>query len=205
MDLKKITHFIFDLGGVIINIDPMLTIRALQENSPIDTAFKDLSHPLHLAYEKGEISGQVFRNELSKITGVPIEKIDYCWNALLQDVPQQRVALIVKLRQKYPLYLLSNTNDIHIPAVHQIFERETGIRHLDELFDKVYLSYEMGKRKPEMACFEQVIEENALNPSTTLFIDDSESNIEGARNVGLQTLHIQAPFTINHHLDALVS
>lgn len=197
MATKNIKTLIFDLGGVIINLDPHASLRAFEalvdiasENMP-----KDLEHEIFLQYEKGVIDDAAFRKAVGKIykfeAHVTHEHTDGAWNKMLLDIPMDRVDLLRKLRKKYPLYLLSNTNYIHIEKVNEILETQTGVKKLNDLFDKVYYSFEMNMRKPDLEIFEFVLEENNLDPEETLFIDDNIYNIQGAAKLKIQTLHVK--------------
>ena len=192
MQLKNITHLLFDLGGVIINIDPSLTLKGLSNGGTRAISFSDMAHPVHLQYEKGHISSEEFLGHVAELCQISPEEVEVHWHSLLLDIPLKRVQLLQDLRKHYPLFLLSNTNALHIPEVEKILHRDTGIESLSHLFDKLYLSYEMGKRKPDAEYFHQVLEENRLNPEQCLFIDDSIANIEGAKALGIQTLWIDS-------------
>jgi putative hydrolase of the HAD superfamily len=190
----KYTAVIFDLGGVIIHIDYKATIRA----------FEDLGHSdFHNVYsqaqqaglfddlETGKISGQRFVNELLPYlkVGTSPNKVVSAWNAMIGSVPKERLALLQKVREKYPIYLLSNTNELHMHAVHRSWNTASE-KPMSDYFNHIYLSHEIGMRKPNVDIFEYVCRENSLNPSETLFIDDSIQHIEGAKSCGLQTFHL---------------
>ena len=112
------------------------------------------------------------------------------------DIPTEYVNLLLSLKSKYKIFILSNTNPIHIEGVEAILGQSFPIKHLSELCDKVYLSYEMGKAQPEIAIYQQVINENNLNPAETMFFDDSEINLAGAQKIGIQTMLISSKQTI---------
>jgi putative hydrolase of the HAD superfamily len=195
LDTVKIQHVIFDLGGVIVNIDPQLTARAFSDLSgtdPVDIIELHNSANFFSAYETGRISDEQFRNEIRRFLKkeIPDEQIDQAWGALLLDVPPEKVQMLAQARNHYNTYLLSNTNHIHRLKFCRTFRDLTG-RELDEYFKKVYYSYEMGKRKPDEDIFMQVLEENQLVPAETLLVDDSIPNIETARKLGLKTLHVE--------------
>ena len=190
----KYTAVIFDLGGVIIHIDYKATIRA----------FEDLGHSdFHNVYsqaqqaglfddlETGKISGQRFVNELLPYlkVGTSPNKVVAAWNAMIGSVPKERLALLQKVREKYPVYLLSNTNELHMQAVHRSWN-EASEKPMSDYFNHIYLSHEIGMRKPNADIFAFVCHENKLNPAETLFIDDTLQHIEGARACGLQTVHL---------------
>ncbi len=195
MDTVKIQNIIFDLGGVIVNIDPQLTAKAFAELSgtdPVDIMELHKSTNFFTAYEMGKITDAQFRNEIRLFfkKDIPDKKIDQAWGALLLDIPEGKVKMLTQARDQYSTYLLSNTNHIHRLKFCRTFHDQTG-RKLDEYFNKVYYSYEMGKRKPDEDIFMQVMDENNLVPGKTLLIDDSLPNIETAKSLGLKTLHVE--------------
>jgi epoxide hydrolase-like predicted phosphatase len=188
---NEIKNIIFDLGGVIINIDYNLTANAFEQMGISN--FKELfsqaqqSHLFDL-YEKGQISSAEFRIEIKKIIGhhYTDEAIDKAWNALLLDIPPNRLTLLDSVKTKYNTFLLSNTNDIHIETFNGYLKQTFGINNLENYFNKLYLSYKVGMRKPDAEIFELVLSENNLVPEETLFIDDSIQHIESAKKLGIQ-------------------
>jgi glucose-1-phosphatase len=195
MILEGIKNIIFDLGDVIINIAPELTAKALEkflsESQTLDWQAIAQSD-IFLKHEKGEISDSTFFEQLKAKFQLQATENDIktAWNVLLLDIPMARVKLIEKLGEKYRLFLLSNTNFCHIQATNHILEQTTGIKHLSELFEKLYLSYEMKTRKPEANIYEQVLRKSNLIATETLFIDDNAANIEAAKKLNIKTLHI---------------
>jgi putative hydrolase of the HAD superfamily len=109
------------------------------------------------------------------------------WNALLLEIPQENIQLLEKLSKKYKLYLLSNTNSIHIERINEQLYKKYNFKNLNPLFDTVFLSHEIGMRKPNTDTFEYVLDEAGINANETLFIEDSIQHIESANNVGIQT------------------
>ncbi|AKD01826.1 HAD family phosphatase [Pontibacter korlensis] len=202
MDLTQIKNIIFDLGGVIINLDYNKSIEELQklckENCNIAYSQKEQSHLFDLL-ETGNCSNEEFRNGLRETYGIDAsdEAIDEAWNAMLLDIPQERIDLLLELGKKYRIFLLSNTNAIHLERFNQIVAHSFTIPSLDSLFEKTYYSHLVGKRKPDAHIFEQILAENSLDKSETLFIDDSIQHIESANKLGINTLHLQPPLTIN--------
>lgn len=192
----KIKNLIFDLGGVIIDIDPPASLQALKalvtaKNIELPTS---LEHDIFLQYETGEIDDVGFRNALLEAykyeKHITPEHTDEAWNKMLLGIPQERIDLLKALRKNYSMYLLSNTNAIHLLKVNEILRQQTGVNDLGELFDKVYYSHQMGLRKPGTAIFKRVLDENNLIPEETLFIDDNADNIKGAAQLNIKTLHI---------------
>lgn len=185
-----IKNIIFDLGGVLFKIDYHLTVNAFK-NAGIKN-FDKIYNQLHQAdffdsFERGEISDTDFIKHIRNLSGKKItnEQLIYAWNAMLLDLPQSNLELLKKLRPNYCLFLLSNTNVIHLKALNEIIKKNNGIESLDNYFDKTYFSHQIGKRKPEKGAFLQIIEENKLDPAKTLFIDDSMQHINAAQNLGL--------------------
>jgi HAD superfamily hydrolase (TIGR01509 family) len=195
----SVKNLIFDLGGVILDLSVDHTIHAFSRLSGIEPAqVKKIysSAPEFEHFETGAIKDSEFRDFIRKVykTRVPDTQIDHCWNQMLRGIPEANLALLLKLKQKYNVYLLSNTNNIHLSYINQnILKKETGQNHLDIYFHRAYYSHIMGKRKPNADTYEDVLQENGLQPSETLFLDDNEKNIEGAKTVGIKTLYVTNP------------
>ena len=187
---------IFDFGGVLINVDYYATIEA----------FKDLGIPyfeelyakaqqskVFDQFETGQISSQRFINELLNYlpAGTSPNAIVNAWNAMIMEVPSESIELLEELKSKGKrLFLLSNTNELHIPVAYKAWGKVSA-KAPHELFDKIYLSHEIHQRKPNPEAFELVIRDQKLDPANTLFIDDSVQHIEGALKVGLEAYHLQ--------------
>jgi len=194
MQIDKIKNVIFDLGGVIINLDTQRTASEMQklgfinfENSYTLINQTDLFDLL----EKGLITPDQFRMEIRKhiSSSVSDEQIDNAWSAMLLDFPKKRIELIQKAKQNYRIFLLSNTNKIHFDKYSSDFYTDFGFS-FNSLFEKSYYSFEIGHRKPDLEIYKYVFKHSNLIPEETLFIDDSETNIKAAQSVGLKTLHI---------------
>lgn len=192
-----IEAIIFDLGGVIIDIDFNLTLKALEKYTSHQFGEGEYltKHPIFYEFETGKISENAFFSEIQKVFSLnaTLTELKQAWNALLLDIPQKRVDLLQHLQTQLPTFILSNTNPTHLQEVENILRKQTNTSTLKMLVRKPYYSFEVGKAKPERAIYEQVIEENRLKPEKTLFVDDSLRNLEGAKKVGLQTFHI-VPF-----------
>nr|WP_262921632.1 HAD family phosphatase [Pontibacter ruber] len=202
VDLTNIKNIIFDLGGVIINLDYDKSIREMQKysrsGSPIQFTQRAQSRLFDL-YETGNSTCEEFRDSLRREYDLEAtdEQIDDAWNAMLLDIPKERIDLLRELGKQYRIFLLSNTNAIHLKRFNEIVAHSFTIPSLDSLFEQTYYSHLVGLRKPDAAIFEQILDENGLQKEETLFIDDSIQHVESARNLGLQTLHLQPPLTIN--------
>ncbi|MEW6468801.1 MAG: HAD family phosphatase [Bacteroidota bacterium] len=189
-------NIIFDLGGVILNIDYKLPEKAFERLGMKDFSkiySKAAQEKLFDLFETGKMSPAEFRNSLRKYLppAVSDAEIDRAWNSMLLDMPEERVRLITGLRKTHKVFLLSNTNEIHFTAVAAYIQEKFGRDILARMFDAVYLSHERNMRKPDRGIFELALRENGLRPEETLFIDDSIQHIEGARKTGITAYHLQ--------------
>jgi HAD superfamily hydrolase (TIGR01509 family) len=191
--MKKIKSIIFDLGAVLLNISYQKTIEEFDKLGIKNSSTfysKKLQTNIFNLLETGEISESDFIKEIQKYcTESTNTQILYAWNAMLLDLPLHRVELLKQLKKDFNLYLLSNTNSIHITE----FENKIGSKQYKEfyqLFDKVYYSHKIGHRKPNAEAFQLIIEENNLIAEEILFIDDSPQHIEGAKKLGIKTYHL---------------
>jgi glucose-1-phosphatase len=201
-DFAKYKNIIFDLGGVILNIDYQLSIKAFQNLgiANFEMVYSQAQQErLFDLYETGHISSEDFINGICGKCGLALEKegVIAAWNAMLLDLPMERLNLLEKLKSHYRTFLLSNTNEIHISAYSKYLSEEFGFASLGNYFEKQYLSYEIGLRKPDKEVFEFVLQENGLKPGETLFIDDSIQHIEGAKSAGIDAFHLTGGLTIN--------
>ncbi len=198
--IKGIRHIIFDLGGVLLNIDYNLTEKAFVEVGIAN--FAELYSQLKQSslfddWEVGKISRADFVKGLQDIAPIPLNEDQVCtaWNAMLLDLPVRRLQLLQQLRLYYDLVLLSNTNEVHEEAFNKILIQAHGAS-LGAYFDKVYYSHRIGMRKPTSEVFQRVLDENGFQAHHTLFIDDSPQHIEGAKALGIQTIYLEKGMTI---------
>jgi HAD superfamily hydrolase (TIGR01509 family) len=196
ISLDKIDNIIFDLGGVILNIDYELSANAFKalgaEN--FDELYSQAKQSeLFDQLETGKLEPSEFRDQVRRIFQVDWSdhEIDKAWNAMLLDLPEARLDLLKRLSKSYRIFLLSNTNRIHFEAYSQMLRSKFGLGDLSELFEKAYFSHQIGRRKPDKECFQFVLDQNDLSVSNTLFIDDSVQHIEGANRIGLKTYHLR--------------
>ncbi len=190
---ENIEAIIFDFGGVLIDLNYHATIDAFKQLGihNFDTLYTQAQQSnLFDDIETGKISSQRFINGLLDYlphTVTPNEVVT-AWNAMLLHIDPEKAHLLTELRKKYPVYLLSNTNEIHISLAYRRWEKTMG-HPIQNYFNKIYLSHEVGMRKPHKEIFEHVCADSGLNPKHTLFIDDSIQHIEGAQKIGLKTIH----------------
>lgn len=193
---KGIKNLLVDFGGVLINLDRQRCIDNFRKLGLPDIE-KQLGlyaqNGFFMQHERGEISSAEFRDEIRKQIDKPVTdaQIDIAWNSFLMDIPTYKLDLLLKLREKYVVYLLSNTNDIHWNwACENVFPYR-GFR-AEDYFEKIYLSYKMKMAKPDAEIFRAVLEDANIEPKETFFIDDSPANCETARLLGLSTYTPQA-------------
>lgn len=193
--LQGIKNIIFDLGGVIYAINYKTTIKAFQALgiNDFDSLFaKAAQSSLFDDLETGRISKDEFVLKLQAYLPKEVTnaQIIEAWNAMLIGFMSDALECIKQLKHKYRLFLLSNTNVIHIE---EISKRE-GLVTFEQfcaLFEKVYLSHEIGMRKPHTEVFHHIIEAQKLSASETLFIDDSPQHVKGALKAGLKAYHLK--------------
>ncbi len=210
IDLTEYKAIIFDLGGVILNID---------YNRPIE-AFKKLGvQDFHAHYQKkgqselfdlletGKISNQRFIETLKSqlnLLHTPCQQITAAWNSILLDFPKHRLELLLQLKSKITTFLLSNTNAIHIKAFHEILEQTHGHKDLSAFFHKVYYSSDIKLRKPNKEAFEYILNAHDLKANQVLFIDDSIQHVQGARTVGIKAIHLNGDLDMSTLFKAFV-
>jgi HAD superfamily hydrolase (TIGR01509 family) len=194
--MRGIKNIIFDLGGVILNLDNQRT-----EDAFIGLGVKNFREyfghgfaaSFFKEYEVGRISDRQFIDSVRQLTGLaaPDQAIIDSWNALLLDFPAERIQLLKELRKSYRLFLFSNTNALHLAALQKIWTDTFGGGSLDQYFEKTYYSHLLGMRKPDRESFEFILKENELNGQETLFVDDAIVNVEGAELAGLKGLFLR--------------
>jgi glucose-1-phosphatase len=199
--MTNIKNIIFDLGGIFMNIDYSLTEKAFVELGV--TNFTEL-YSQHYAstlfedLETGKVTPEHFCDEFRLIskTALSNQQIYTAWNAMLLDFPIERIEWLKKIKNRYKVYLFSNTNKIHYDAFMQIINSTLVNDNFNEYFIKAYYSHEIGLRKPYAVSYTAILNEQNILANETLFIDDTIKNIEGAKEAGLQTIHLTYPTTV---------
>ena len=188
-----IRNIIFDLGGVIITLDPQEAIRRFRELGLHD-AVKQLDSYTQTGIfgdlERGNISDETFRSEISKMVNreVSWDECRYAWLGYAREVPNRHLDELRKLREEgYRLFLLSNTNPYMMSWVKSPDFDGEG-HSIEDYLDGCYLSYEIGVMKPDRRFFEHVLHAAQLNPSETLFLDDGPANVAMAGQLGIATM-----------------
>ena len=157
-----------------------------------------------LKFERGEISTSEFRNEIRKLSTKTIsdKQIDEAWCEFLQDIPQHKLDVIEKLKEKYRIVMLSNTNPLHI-EVSAAGEFAKRGKTIHDYFDKCYFSYEMKMTKPDRNIFDALLQSEGGDPSSFLFLDDGPKNIATAESMGIHSILIEPDQRLDFLLDML--
>jgi len=193
--MDQIKNIVFDLGGVLLDIDYQRSVSAF-EKLGIEHFEKMFSQyhasELFEKLERGELSNAEFYAAIKKRlrTEVNEEEIEAACNALILDFRIKSLEFLEKLAATHKLYLLSNTNSIHVQFFKKRFTTQTGKSSLDAYFTKAWYSNEIGMRKPGPEIFEFILQEEKLKAAETLFIDDTLDNIETAQKLGFKTHHL---------------
>lgn len=194
--MQKIEAVIFDLGGVILDIDYNLTRKAFEKvgaenfnemysQASADRLFRNL--------ETGNIKEANFYAEFNECTGLSLkpDQINEAWNAMLLTFREDSLLFLNSIKSKYRLFLLSNTNEIHYNMFNKIYYQKKRAKAFEFFFEKAYYSFEIGMRKPDNDIYEYVLKTNNLKPSSTIFIDDSLQNVNTAKILGMQTILLE--------------
>ncbi len=208
-NLDGIRNIIFDFGGVIIDLDFSRTEKAFKKLSIPDFKGKmnqAVEGELFMDFEKGLISPNDFRNKLRYLAerNISDKEIDDAWNQLILDIPEKRINLLLKLREKYQLFLLSNSNIIHYEFYTNNLKKRHGFNSLDDLFDKTFFSFNLKMYKPGPEIYKTVIDKAGIKSEESLFIDDNVINLEGAQKLGIKTLHSPQDVEISEQLLDLI-
>ena len=191
----KIKNILFDLGGVILDIDESIVYQELgklginvselaQSKEFMDTLSK---------FDIGVYTAPTFRKKVKAMLGLEKmtdQKFDSLWNAMLLDIPRERIAAIEQVKKHYKIFLMSNTNEIHYDLYIRDLQLRFGYNEFDELFNKSYFSFDIHLEKPDSRFFELILDHEHLLPEETLFIDDTAANIKAAKALGIHTYHI---------------
>jgi glucose-1-phosphatase len=193
-----IKNIIFDLGGVIVNLSVEKTHRAFATLSglPIEKIKSIVHHGTFFHhFEKGMINDSAFRDHLRESLHITVTdaELDNAWNAMLLDIPIARVNLLEQLKSKFNIFLLSNTNNIHLQCFNNQVRQLTGMPSIDHYFHQAYYSHLLKMSKPDVEIYEHVLQSNNLIARETIFLDDNNDNLVGANKAGIKTFHVQHP------------
>jgi putative hydrolase of the HAD superfamily len=201
-----IKNVIFDFGNVLFDLDLPSIERNLQQlmgGEYEQAREKLLRNRVFELYETGGMTSAEFLDHIRMSAPEPPapEVIRDIWNSIFLEMPAHRFTMLQELRQKYKVFLLSNINELHEQWIADYMVRVHGIHDYESLyFDGVYFSHLIRLRKPDTAIYEYVLADAELNPAESVFFDDVEANIEGARAVGIEAFLHPAGTEIADHV-----
>lgn len=203
--MKRVKALLFDLGGVIVNLDYHKTINAFEALgvTNAEILYNQFSQTeIFDDFETGCLSGKEFINLMKHqiSTHSSESEIKKAWNAMILGFEEAKLEQIKRYSEKIPCYLLSNTNEIHLAYIQSLLGK-MPFKNLELLFNKCYYSHIIGKRKPHKETFEWVLNDMGYTPEDVLFIEDSPQHIEGAKTINLNTLY----FTKERNLEEIES
>ena len=187
-------NILFDLGGVILDINVQATLKQFYElGFPAELMQfpNSMTTDLYFRYETGKLDTEQFRNEIRKAAGIEMtdHAFDEAWNAMLVGFPEERIALLKRLSKRYNLYMLSNTSSLHVKVFEKMYLEAAG-EPMQEVFKKIYYSHEIAWHKPDLEAWEYVLNDAHIKAEETLFLDDNIHNIKASQELGFQTIHI---------------
>lgn len=205
-----IKNLIFDYGGVLMDLDFKRTMKAIATELKVDfrdKTYREWFFELFIAYEKNGVSDQQFLDTLRENSSEnpTDESLCHAWNAMMLSIKKERFDMLLELREEYKVYLLSNTNGIHYVNMMKMVEILLGNPSLDAYFDKQYYSHLLNMRKPDKEIFDFICNENKLNKTETLFIDDLPFNVEGAIQAGLHSVQHDQQAEITEHIQDYIN
>ena len=191
----KIKNIIFDLGGVVLDIDETVVYKELEK---LGLKTSELAHSKEFIeimskFDTGIYTAPTFRKKMKALIGqekMTDQKFDSIWDAMLLDIPHERIEALEKVKKHYKIFLMSNTNEIHYDLYVRDLQLRFGYNEFDELFNKSYFSFSEHLEKPDPRFFELILDHEGLLPEETLFIDDTAANIKVAKSLGIKTYHI---------------
>ena len=191
----KIKNIIFDLGGVILDIDETIVYKELEK---LGISTSELAHSKEFMeimskFDTGIYTAPTFRTKTKALLGLEKmtdQKFDSIWNAMLLDIPRERIEAVEQIKKHYKIFLMSNSNEIHYDLYIRDLQLRFGYDEFDKLFHKSYFSFDIHLEKPDPRFFELILDHERLLPEETLFIDDTAANIKVAKSLGINTYHI---------------
>lgn len=206
---KNIKLILFDLGGVIIDIDWKKSVKAFADLT--NSSFDELNQlmrkeELVQRIETGKMDSIEFRDWFCQVFNKDFDdaEIDNAWNAMLLEIPKERIELIKTLKENYSVMCLSNTNEIHINELNSKLSLISEFDSLEKLMDKTYYSHLLKTRKPEPKAWEIILNENQLEAESVLYFDDNERNHQVATELGFNSVLIDAEYTIEKYFNGRI-
>jgi putative hydrolase of the HAD superfamily len=191
---NNIRSLLFDLGNVLVDIDIDGAHERLNQLLRID-AQRPVIEKAFIDYECGRITTDIFINTLLSQSELKVQALDIieAWNSMIVGIPDYRVEMLRQLRKKYTVYVLSNTNALHLEWIHRYVRRVHKVEAFEkELLDHAFYSHLVGDRKPNASLFKFITEDSFMTPALTLYMDDVQENLNVAARLGFNT-HLVKP------------
>src|SRR5574344_515945 len=162
---NKIDTLLFDFGGVIVNVDYTLMVKAFADYNikNFDKIYTQANQiPLIDAFEEGTITMKEFHDRVRELLSCSLsdKQIDDAWFSMILDLPKERIDLLLELKKKYKLYLFSNTNELNIESIKKMYRQQFGFDIFKDLFIKAYFSNEIHQKKPNTSAFKWEINDS---------------------------------------------
>ena len=191
---SKIKNILFDLGGVILDINIQATLKRFYElGFPAELMQypESMNTDIFFKYQTGKLDTVQFRNAIRESSGVEMsdQAFDEAWNAMVLRIPKERTELLKRLSERYALFMLSNTSALHVEVFEPMYLEAAG-ETMHDVFTRIYYSHEIGWHKPDHEAWEYVIKDAGIKAEETLFLDDSIQNIKASQELGFQAIHI---------------
>lgn len=204
----KYKNLIFDLGNVIIDLDVPEGNRQMKETTGIgflDATEEDLE--TFYDFEKGLISEAIFINYFIRRSTRPVQALDVirAWNAMLVHIPLERLHMMKDLMDHFNIYVLSNTNETHVRWMGDYLSRTHDVSSLQPFAHKIFFSHELKLRKPDAEIYEVVLDQTKARPEETIFFDDHLRNVDAAKSVGIDAVHVDPQDEIIHVVEQVLT
>jgi len=190
--MSRPSNLLFDLGNVIIDLDIPRTRERLLGMLTDPDDFQPILDSI-IKYESGRIGTELFINQVLARSHRGTQALDVieAWNAMLLGLPPHRLEMLLELRKDHGVFLLSNTNELHLTWVHRYLDREHGVTDFEStFFDRAFYSHLMRDRKPNPSIYETVARETGIEPANMLFMDDMPDNLVPAETLGFRTYQV---------------
>lgn len=191
--MPQIKNIIFDLGGVLFDINYSLTQKAFETLGVknFDAMYSQAAaNQLFQQLETGKISESQFHEQLNKATALNLlpKQINEAWNAMLLGFRYESLNFLRVLSRQYRIFLFSNTNFIHQRKFLEMYQQQQMQEPFHDLFEKLFYSCEIGSRKPDVASYRFVLEQAGIRAADTCFVDDSIQNVEAGKQEGIKSI-----------------
>ena len=194
--MKQINNIFFDLGSVLLDIEVSRTLKSFEKlgiSANLLEEIYDEPDNFFFQFERGVLSAADFRNAFRTITESHMtdRQIDDAWSAMVVGFKNEIIDLLKCLKLNYTLFLLSNTNEIHVPVYTEMFRETSDGITFEDLFSKIYYSHKVKLSKPNPAIYTYVLEDSGVEPEETIFIDDLLQNVNSANKAGLPAYQLK--------------